>query len=323
MFQNQFCRFATLTLMSTATMLVAGCAASSGVEDLHMIGGSFPETGGPDGDTYIYDSPDGLIVIDTGRHIEHSQAILDYAKARKRPIAAIVNTHWHLDHTTGNADLRAVYPNIKVYATRAAEGALDGFLAESVGQIEPLLDDPTVTGDRRAGLERAMATIRNRTILATDPVDHPMKLAVNGRSLEIELTDHAVTEADLWIWDAATKTAIIGDIITVPAPFFDTACPAGWSAAFDAIARKPIERVAPGHGPLLSRAEFDAYRGAFDNLLACAAAGDGATCAAGWLTDAAAFIPDGERVRARDMVVYYVDEIIRSPQKHAEFCPAT
>lgn len=323
MFEKKCRRIAASALMSAAATSLPGCAASGSIEDFHMIDGSFPEKGGPDGDTYIYDSPDGLIVIDTGRHEEHSRAILDYAKAQNRPIAAIVNTHWHLDHTTGNADLRALYPAIKVYATRAVEGALGEFLAESVRQIEPLLADPKVAGEQRAGLERAMATIKNRTIVPTDPVEHPMKLAVNGRSLEIELTDHAVTEGDLWIWDPATKTAIIGDIITVPAPFFDTACPAGWAAAFDAIARKPIERVAPGHGPLLSRAEFDAYRSAFDNLLACAAANDGATCAEGWLTNAAAFIPDGEQARARGMIVYYVDELIRSPQKRAEFCPAT
>lgn len=315
-------RIAASALIIAAALLISSCAASGGADDFHMIDGSFPESGGPDGDTYIYDGPDGLIVIDTGRHVEHSQAILDYAKSANWPIAAIVNTHWHLDHTTGNADILAVYPEAKVYATRAVEGALDGFLADSAKQIDELLADPTVTGDRRAGLERALTTIRNWTITPTDPVDHPMKLAVKGRALEIELTDHAVTEADLWIWDPATKTAIIGDIITVPAPFFDTACPAGWAAAFDAIARKPIERVAPGHGPLLSRAEFDTYRRAFNNLLACAEANDGATCAEGWLTDAAAFIPDGEKARAREMVAYYVDEIIRSKEKRAEFCPA-
>jgi hypothetical protein len=73
---------------------------------------------------------------------------------------------------------------------------------------------------------------------------------------------------------------------------------------------------------LLSSADFDAYRRAFSNLLTCADANEGATCAGGWLSDAAAFIPEGEKARARDMVVYYVDEIIRSPEKRAELCPA-
>ena len=49
---------------------------------------------GPDGNTVIIDAPEGLVVIDTGRHASQSDAILAFATTRKRPIAVIVNTHW-------------------------------------------------------------------------------------------------------------------------------------------------------------------------------------------------------------------------------------
>ncbi len=48
---------------------------------------------GPDGNTVIIDAKDGLIVVDTGRHTSMTDAILDFARERKRPIVAIVNTH--------------------------------------------------------------------------------------------------------------------------------------------------------------------------------------------------------------------------------------
>src|SRR5947199_2354297 len=72
-----------------------------------MIPGGIPPNREPDGNTYIFDAPEGLIVMDTGRHKWHRQAILDFAKARGKPIAAVVNSHWHLDHVSGNPDLRA------------------------------------------------------------------------------------------------------------------------------------------------------------------------------------------------------------------------
>jgi len=68
----------------------------------HVIRGVPMPGRGPDGNTVVIDAPDGLIVIDTGRHTQHSDKILAFARERKRPIAAIINTHWHLDHSSGN-----------------------------------------------------------------------------------------------------------------------------------------------------------------------------------------------------------------------------
>src|SRR4029077_10783190 len=76
---------------------------------------------GPDGNTIIIDAPDGLIVVDTGRHSSESDAILGFARDHKRPIVAILNTHWHLDHASGNGRLKAAFPNARVYTTNAID----------------------------------------------------------------------------------------------------------------------------------------------------------------------------------------------------------
>src|SRR5436190_4508581 len=99
----------------------------------HLIPGQIDPEGrkGPDGNSIFLDAPQGLILVDTGRHPEHSVALLAYARERARPIAAIFNTHWHLDHSTGNAEIRAAFPAAPLYASNAVEGALTGFLARS------------------------------------------------------------------------------------------------------------------------------------------------------------------------------------------------
>src|SRR4249919_3976085 len=108
-------------------LLLTGASASAA--PYQLIPGRVPlDWQGPDGNTVILDAPKGLIVVDTGRSPMHAQGILDYAKQQRRPIAAIVNSHWHLDHTTGNYDIRQVYPSAEVYASTAIEGALVGFL---------------------------------------------------------------------------------------------------------------------------------------------------------------------------------------------------
>ncbi len=302
----------------------AESAAAPGlVEEPFFIAGGFSRGTGPDGNTVIYKAPDGLLVVDTGRHPGHSEEILKYATAQNAPITKIINTHWHLDHSTGNADIKAVYPDAKVYTTRAVEGALDGFLANGIKQGEELLASGKLTEAQVAEIERGLKTVRDRVGLLPDvPVEGPMTLAVNGRDLELKVTDHAVTESDIWIWDPATKTVVVGDLVTFPAPFLDTACPAGWSNALADVDAVPFDKLIPGHGVTMTHAEFATYRTAFDNLLACAADAAAKDCAARWSADAGSLIAESDKDTAPQFINYYVDNILRSEAKRSEFCPA-
>src|SRR4051812_38629057 len=114
-----------------ALVLLVERPVSAAGPDWHLIPGGFEPGHSPDGNSIFLDAPDGLILVDTGRHPEHQAKLLAYAQARGRPIAAIVNSHWHLDHSGGNAEIRARFPGAAFYASDAIEGALKGFLPRS------------------------------------------------------------------------------------------------------------------------------------------------------------------------------------------------
>lgn len=313
-----------IAIVALVSALLPACAGGEpSVQDFHWIEGGFSRGMGPDGNTGIFDSPDGLVVIDTGRHPGHAQAILDYAKAKGRPIAIIVNTHWHLDHTTGNTDIKAAFPRAKVYATDAIDDALAGFLARSAEASETLLATRSDLAEKdRAEIERGLRTIREPDALRPDiVVDGPIKIKVNGRALELHVTDHAATASDIWIFDPATKTAIIGDLVTFPAPFLDTGCSPGWLAAFEAIEKTDYRRVAPGHGKMMTPAEFRRYQAAFRAFAACAAEEPGEACAEKWLADAGALMSESDRAQAPAYAAYYAG-LLKSAAHQAEFCSA-
>jgi glyoxylase-like metal-dependent hydrolase (beta-lactamase superfamily II) len=287
-----------------------------------VVAGAFPTDRGPDGNSVILRAPHGLIVVDTGRHPVHQDKLLAFARQAGAPIAAIVNTHWHLDHSGGNAKLRAVYPGAEIIATRAVEGALVGFFPKGRAQGEALIASGKATPQQLEDIQLGRAAVDEpRNLLPTRPIARSGAAEIAGRSLDLHVAPFAATEADLWLYDAATKTVIAGDLVVAEVPFFDSGCPEGWRAALGEIAATPFVRLIPGHGDPMTRAEFLRWRAAFDALLACAASPVAvAACVSGWRAGAVAFIPAGDEARIDEYTTYYVNEILRSPAAHERFC---
>lgn len=297
--------------------------AVAAAEPYHLIPGAVPLDSGPDGNTIVLDAPQGLIVFDTGRHPEHAQKILDYAKERHRPIAAIVNSHWHLDHTTGNWDIRQAYPHVAVYASGALEGALATFLKDSRASTDKMLADPKTPKAARDQLLRGRAVIDHpERIRPNHVIAKSGRMSIAGRPLDAHLAKFAATEGDVWLYDPRTKTAIVGDLVVDIVPFMDTACPDGWSKALDEVAKVPFTSLIPGHGPVMSRADFAAWRTAYDNFVDCGHS-DAAKekCVDGWAHDAAKFIDAAHRDYARQAAEYYLETRLRSsPAEQQKYC---
>lgn len=265
---------------------------------------------GPDGNTVILDAPDGLVVVDTGRHQVISDAILAFAKERKKPIAVIVNTHWHLDHSSGNGRLKAAYPKARVYTTTAVDKVLapGGFLARNLEDAKKMLGITDLV--RKNEIQIFIATMEARQDLRADvPLARSQRMRLAGRPLDVRITDTAVSDADLWIFDTATRVAVVGDLVTLPVPFFETACPAQWSKSLDEVWGTPFEQAIPGHGRPMTRDQFDTYRKAFNAFTACVnSESPAAQCAETWVDTAGPLIGDdpARRKAVAGNAEYYV-----------------
>ena len=153
-----------MLLMAMSSSWAAPLPAADLPAGYQLVPGRVPlDWQGPDGNTIVIDAPKGLIVVDTGRSPMHVQKILDLAGSKARPIAAIINTHWHLDHSSGNRRLRAVYPDAPVFTTNAIDRALspEGFLTinRNEAQLRAMLDDPNVPEIRKDEIRNGLATM--------------------------------------------------------------------------------------------------------------------------------------------------------------------
>jgi glyoxylase-like metal-dependent hydrolase (beta-lactamase superfamily II) len=321
--------FITLAALGTSTSgwpgtnPVAAPAPREVAPGVWLISGGIPPDRQPDGNSVIFAAPAGLIVVDTGRHSWQREAILALAHAQKKEIVAIVNTHWHLDHVSGNPDLRAAYPGLRVHASNAIDGALEDFFPSSVRDSAAYLDDPQIPQATRDDIRGDLLTIRNGAALKPDEVISVSgATTLGGRPLRINLARDAATAGDVWLYDEESRVAVLGDLVTLPAPFLDTACPEGWKAALQQVAATPFEVAIPGHGGPMTRAQFQLYQAAFDAFIVCAgSARPQGECASAWADSTRTLLADdpAEQQRARGMAAYYI-EMLRANGGRSKFC---
>lgn len=318
---------ARFVVVAAATVLGAVPATPARADRIaagvHVVRGTFVPGMQPDGNSVVVEAPAGLIVIDTGRHRAHTQAVLNLAAELKAPVVAVINTHWHLDHVGGNPMVRDAHAGVRVFASGAIEGARGGFLARYRESMVGLIAMAKRDSLTRAMLEAEIAIIdAGDALMPDDRIERTATRTLAGRELTLGLATRAVTAGDVWVFDPATRTLVAGDLVTLPVPFLDTACPPGWQAALAELSALDFEVVVPGHGPPLTREQFGRWRRAFDGLLACAA-GDAPrdACIDGWLRDVGDLVPVGEQAFARKLLGYYMDQNLRAdPAPAATFC---
>jgi glyoxylase-like metal-dependent hydrolase (beta-lactamase superfamily II) len=291
-------------------------------EGVRWLPGSFVPGRQPDGNSVLFDGPAGTVAVDTGRHAEHTHALL--AAVGAQPLAAVVNTHWHLDHLGGNAIVRAERPGTPVWASDAVRPAIAGWLADSRRDMAAALAAGKVDAATAAMMRIDVALIDAGDKLAPDvEVAAPRTLAAGGLALHLGVARDAVTAADLWVWDERSRVVAAGDLVTLPVPFLDTACAPRWQTALADLDALPFQILVPGHGEPMSRADFAAWRGAFGALLDCAASdAPDAACAERWITGLGPRWPAARDRGARAMLAYYLREHLRAPAARRDrFCP--
>lgn len=314
--------FACLIAFGAAPLVAADTiAVAPGVD---LIAGSFVPGRQPDGNSVLFRVPNGLIVFDTGRHAEHTQKIIDYARAAGLPIKAVINSHWHLDHIGGNPRIRAAYPDVRVYASSAIDGAMGGFLANYRKQLADAIAQAKDEKTAQSYRDEIAIIDAGHALYPDEVIDKTATRSIAGHHFEVHLQSRAVTAGDVWIYDPATRTLAAGDLVTLPVPLLDTACPPRWKAALADLARVPFKTLVPGHGAPMQRTQFETYRRSYANLLDCAAGPKSkAACIEGWITDATTLLSENDRAFAHSLLDYYIDQSLRGgKEKTARACAA-
>src|SRR5690349_19311540 len=190
------------SLFAAAAFMAAACVWAEPQQlapGTWLLAGAFPEGRLPDGNTVIFQGATGLVVMDTGRHAWHAQAILDFARSRKRPITDIINSHWHLDHVSGNAAIREVYPQAQVHAGLAVERMIREVWPDARERSEANIAAGKIPKEMIPDVRGDIVTREHPEALRPDfPVTRTGTRRLDGIELELHFAANAATETDVW-----------------------------------------------------------------------------------------------------------------------------
>lgn len=229
------------------------------------------------GNTTVVIGAREVLVVDSS--FTSAMAREDIAEIRRRttlPVRYLVNTHWHQDHTSGNADYLETFPGLAIVAhpttatmlantspTLVSDIRRDGVpyrtsVTERLASGKASNGQP-LTDEQRTRLSRQLADID--TVLAQAEVYRQQMptLTTRGR-LSVDLGDRVVdiahvgrgnTAGDLVVYLPKERVLVTGDLLVAPVPFTFDGYPGEWVETLRTLRSWPADAIVPGHGEVM------------------------------------------------------------------------
>jgi glyoxylase-like metal-dependent hydrolase (beta-lactamase superfamily II) len=195
----------------------------------------------------------GLVVVDTHGSTAAGRTVIDdLRRLGAGPVAAVVNTHWHWDHSFGNAAFREADPEVPIHAHEDAVR----MLAEQGEYMKAKFaesDDP-----------HADEVARTELVLPDHTFSSARSLDLGDRQVELVFPGRGHTDGDLVVRIPDAGVVLGGDLVEESArPWIGMdSWPLDWPASLDVVLSlvEPATQVVPGHGVPVDRSFVETQR---------------------------------------------------------------
>jgi glyoxylase-like metal-dependent hydrolase (beta-lactamase superfamily II) len=214
----------------------------------------------PQGNTTVIIGDRGVFVVDSC--LLPSSARQDIAQIKQwtdKPVLFLLNTHWHFDHSNGNASYAAAWPNLQIIAHAHTQQEIAEFNPGAVARypqrreiFKKILDSgkdpdgkPLSDADRRdyekslAGLDGVLAEFKD------------LKVDLGKREVQIKFLGRANTAGDSVVYLPKEKIVMTGDLLDHPVPYMFGGFPVDFPKTLRALRELDFTTIVPGHGDVL------------------------------------------------------------------------
>jgi len=230
----------------------------------------------------LIEQSDGLVLVDAGKTRGAGTRLVALIRSvSRKPVKAVILTHWHQDHVLGLGPIREAWPDARIIASRgtrddmindvsyrgyphavAESGARDraraATLRDYAAQYAPNVTDRRLRAAERRGWADVVGVTAQRIadergtyqVLPDTVFDDVYRIDDPVAPVEARFLGMAHTESDIVVWAPRQRAVATGDVVVAPVPFPATYVLA-WPATLRAIAALQPAIVIPGHGPVL------------------------------------------------------------------------
>lgn len=195
----------------------------------------------------------GVVVVDTHGSTAAGRTVIDdLHRLGAGPVAAVVNTHWHWDHSFGNAAFREQAPEVPIHAHEDAARML-AEQGEYMKQRFAESEDP-----HRDEVAATELVLPDHTFSSTRSLD------LGDRVVELVFPGRGHTDGDIVVRVPDVDVVLGGDLVEESAkPWIGMdSWPLEWHGSLDVVLNLVTAgtHVVPGHGVTVDRAFVQTQR---------------------------------------------------------------
>ena len=227
----------------------------------------------------------GVIVVDaqssSGRTRETLAAL---RRLTSKPVTAVIHTHWHDDHVTGNEVYREAFPAVEFIGHSTAtedmntmgvafrrgaanKGQTIALLRGMVTRQQSFLGGAIDSLEARSHVlsaslleEYSNGSADFRPLTPTRVVDSTLVLRQGNRDVEVRWLGRGHTRGDLVVFLPRERILATGDLLMWPVQFIgSTSFPGEIPATIGRLRALKANVVVPGHGRVMTGAAADSH----------------------------------------------------------------
>jgi len=204
-----------------------------------------------------------------------SYAREDIAQIRKwtdKPVAFLLNTHFHNDHNIGNRVYLDAFPALTIIAHAETKKEMDMYGPSSASRVEKTnarFQEILASGKARGGraLTAEEITQLKDALAIRMPITEELKgvkfqsatltfeegftVDIGNREVQVRFLGRGNTPGDAVVYLPKEKIVVAGDLIVHPIPYMYDGYPSEWIQTLDRMGRLDATTVVPGHGPVM------------------------------------------------------------------------
>jgi len=195
------------------------------------------EIEGDGGNVGVYVTSEGVILIDDKFDQDHEAIMAAVKQATPQPVKYVISTHYHADHSGGNA---------KMYGAG--------------------VDIISTANSRKNIVEKKQSNAPPGVMPARIVFTDETSVFLGGKEVRAHFYGRGHTNGDAVIYFPALRTIHTGDLMAGNSPLVDYnggGSVVEWTKTLDGALKLDFDTVIPGHGPVTNKAGLQAYR---DNI---------------------------------------------------------